>query len=332
MIPYKSHPKIGVLLINLGTPDDASVKSVRRFLREFLCDPRVIDLPTWLRWPLVNLVILPFRSRKSTRAYQKIWREGGSPLRIYSQQLADKVQQKLGTSYVVALGMRYGSPSIQSALQILLRTPVSKIRVLPLFPQYSSASTGSAIAEVERQLKLQHSVIPLETQNAFYHNPDFIQQYAKQMASHIREQSIDHLLFSYHGLPQRHVDQHDYRAQCYQTTQQLANALNLSPTFYSTAFQSRLGRAPWIQPYTHVMLETLAKQGVKNICVVCPSFVADCLETLEEIGIRAKAQWKSLGGDTLTLIPCLNAQEEWVDVIVKWVAQENHSRRKTPSY
>jgi len=334
--------KTGILLINLGTPDDPSVKSVRRYLREFLLDPRVIDLPKWIRWTLVNLVILPFRPKQSAKAYQEIWQEAGSPLRIHSQALTHKLQQRLGDDYSVALGMRYGNPSIKSALAQLHDDHVSKIVVLPLFPQYSSAATGSAIEAVFAQLKNQHNLKHLDIRNAFYQNPGFIHNVAELISKQIQDKPVDHLLFSYHGLPERHIhksgckkgthcnyekncplpnlhNQHCYRAQCFATTSLIADELNLTPGFYSTAFQSRLGRTPWIGPYTDHTLEHLANNGIKNLAVTCPSFVADCLETLEEIGIRAKEQWQSLGGEQFYLIPCLNSEDNWVNTIAKLV-------------
>lgn len=334
--------KTGILLINLGTPDQPDTKSVRLYLREFLSDPRVIDLPAFPRWLLLNLIILPFRPKESSKAYQEIWTDEGSPLLINSQQLTKAVAAKVGDDYEVVLGMRYGSPSIPSAIEQLKHC--QQIKVLPLFPQYSSAATGSAIEKVLNTVAKQWNTPSLSIINSFYDHPQFISAYAKIIQKTLADKKPDMLLFSYHGLPERHIkksgckaqcdlkeacpsmndnNQYCYRAQCYQTSKLLAEKLNLTDNQYITTFQSRLGRLPWIQPYTDIELPKLAAHGIKNIAVACPSFTADCLETIEEIGMRAKEQWQGLGGENLTLIPCLNTDDDWVEGVVQLMTEFN---------
>lgn len=326
--------KKGVLLINLGTPDHCDPRSVRRYLKEFLHDERVIDLNPLARWALVNLLILPLRTKKSAAAYQKIWQPEGSPLLINSQQLTQALSLVLGEEYQVELGMRYGRPDIASALEKL--QGVSSLTVIPLFPQYSSAATGSAIEKMLQTWSKQWNTPELRIKNHFYAHPGFIAAYADIINKQIQNASVDLLLFSYHGLPERHISKSDcrethdrmqacpainsnnlycYRAQCYTTSDLIAKELGLSVSQYAVSFQSRLGRTPWIKPYTDLLLPDLIKQGVKKIAIVCPSFTADCLETLEEVNIRAREQWLALGGSEFTFIPCLNASPLWVQAL-----------------
>ena len=325
--------KKGLLLINIGSPDSPDIPAVRRFLREFLSDKRVIDLPILLRYILLYAFILPFRPRQSAKAYQAVWTDHGAPLLCYSEQLRDKLQQRLGIEYQVELGMRYGRPSIQAALQQL--KACEHIIVLPLYPQYSSAATGSSIEKV-LQLLTSNTVFPSMTIiRDFYNHPAFIHAQAELIRPYLPNH--DYVLFSYHGLPERHLlkagcqtictgtcptplkTQGCYRAQCFETSRLLADSLQLNT--FSSAFQSRLGRTPWIKPYTDEILKTLAESGIKRLAIACPSFVTDCLETLEEIGIRAKEQWLQLGGEQLTLIPCLNDHELWIDAIQQLVSK-----------
>jgi len=326
--------KTGILLINLGTPDSPSVKDVRRYLREFLSDPRVIDLPAPARWLLLNAFILPFRPKKSAHAYQQIWTEQGSPLLIYGQELTSKLANELGSDYVVALGMRYGKPSLQDAISQL--SQCAKIIILPLFPQYSSAATGSAIKASLEIIQRQQAIPSLQVISDFYQQQPYVQCLSQHIRSHW--QSEEFLLFSYHGIPERQIVKAGcqqvcsndcpsinpenffcYRAQCYETTRLVAKTLNLNSANYTTSFQSRLGKTPWIKPYTDEMLEVLVKQGIKKIAITCPAFVADCLETIEEIGIQAKQQWHELGGESLRLIPALNAEDSWVKALAEIV-------------
>lgn len=320
--------KKGVLLINLGTPDNCDPKSVRRYLKQFLNDSRVIDLPGLVRWFLVNWLIIPRRYKKSAAAYQQIWLEGGSPLLVNSQATKEALALELGAEYQVELGVRYGNPSIQTAVEKL--KACDNLMVLPLFPQYATASTGSAIAEFQNiisKITLKERNMPeIRIQEDFYQHPEFIAAYAdviqKHIANNIQDKKFDMLLFSYHGLPERQLDKtRCYRTQCYVTSDLIANVLGLSQSQYRVSFQSRLGRTPWIKPYTDLILAEFIQQGIKNIAVVCPSFVTDCLETLEEINIRAREQWQLLGGGEFTFIPCLNTEARWIRGLVEMVGE-----------
>ncbi len=345
--------KKGLLLINLGTPKSPETKEVRTYLRQFLSDPRVVDIPILLRYLLLYFIILPFRSPKSSRAYKKIWSKSGSPLLHYSQSLTEKVGQKLSSTHHVALGMRYGEPSIAKALDEV--SHCEEIQVLPLFPQYASSSYGSAVEEFLSQIKGKNNIPPFTILPTFYEDQSFIRNYTSQMNQTLNQVSWDHILFSYHGLPERHLQKSDckyqtkccekeepcpsinsknrycYKAQCYETTRCLAQNLNLQPHQYDVCFQSRLGRTPWVKPYTDEILGHLRTKGIKNIVVVCPSFVADCLETLEEIGMGAKEDWRQMGGQDLHLVPCLNDNSEWVDT-VSAMALEVSSQKATQKH
>ena len=323
--------KNGLLLINLGTPERPDVAGVRRYLREFLADRRVISLPSPLRYLLLYLFILPFRPKSTAHAYQAIWTPEGSPLLINSQRLATKLQQRLGDRWQVALAMRYGNPSIMAALNEL--STCEQLTVLPLYPQYSSAATGSSIEEIMRLMAPQTNFPSLKIIRDFYQHPGFIAAQAQLIKPHLID--YDYLLFSYHGIPEQHIErsgcakvcqescppisevnQTCYKAQCHETTKQLARALDIPEEKYCLSFQSRLGKTPWIKPYTDMILPQLAKQGIKRLVVSCPSFVADCLETLEEIGMRAQQQWQDLGGEQLTLIPCVNDSPLFVEAVI----------------
>lgn len=323
---------IGVLLINLGTPAAPDRRSVRAYLAEFLSDPRVIDLPSPWRQLLVNGFILPFRPKISAHAYQQIWTAAGSPLLVHSQALAQALAAVLGADYRVVLGMRYGQPSIAAALHELRNC--RKLLVLPLFPQYASAATGSSIEKLFVELAKNADIPAITVVNSFYDHPAFIAAWRTVIQEHAPAKPPEVWIFSYHGLPVRqlnnrgcataHCLQHTvcptasidnhlcYRRQCFATSYHIAQALGLTDAQYRVTFQSRLGRTPWITPYTDQLLTELAAQGVKRIAIACPSFAVDCLETLEEIGIRARHQWLRLGGVEFSLIPCLNAHPAWV--------------------
>jgi ferrochelatase len=330
---------IGYLLLNLGTPDAPTPAAVRRYLREFLSDPRVIDINPVGRKLLLELVILPFRPKKSAAAYAKVWGSDGSPLLTLSRALEVKVREAMGPGQLVELGMRYGRPSIPEAIERLRQAGATRLVVAPLYPQYSSSATGSSLEAVFAELARRHVVTPVAVLPAFYEDPGFISAFAAVGAPVLAREKPDHVLFSFHGLPERHVKASDhsgshclqsagccdaigpanrdcYRAQCHATARALAVRLGLAPGSWSICFQSRLGRTPWIKPYTDVLLDELAKDGKKRLCVFCPAFVADCLETLEEIGIRAREQFVAAGGESLTLVPSLNASPAWVDALV----------------
>ena len=329
------HKKTGVLLINLGTPDAATEPAIRHYLDEFLMDPYVVDIPWPLRAILVKGIILRTRPKQSAKAYQKIWTEQGSPLLIHSQAFADALNNTTDEDVVIELGMRYGNPSINSALQRLMDPSIEKLIVWPLFPQYSRAATESAIQAFHNSYKQLNCVIPFRIVRDFYNEPAFIQPQTALIQAAITEQT-DAVLLSYHGLPTKqlskagcqHVksdclqhtacpaidpsNQDCYRAQCYATSRAIADALIFDRKKIVTAFQSRLGKTPWIKPYTDEMLVELYEQGMRHLVVACPSFVADCLETLEEMDIRARDQWKQLGGKSFILAPCLNSCSAWI--------------------
>lgn len=329
----------GVLLVQLGTPDSTRVADVRRYLREFLSDPRVLDIPAPARWLLLRAVILPFRPRRSAAAYRTIWRSDGSPLLVHGRDLAAGVAKALGEGFRVELGMRYGAPTVASALGRLLAVGADRIVVLPLFPQYASSSSGSALERALGVAATRWNVPQLVTLGAFYDDPGFVAAVADRARPVLDALRPDHVLLSYHGLPERHVrksdesggahclasatccdaivaaNRHCYRAQCFATSRALIAALGLRPEDTTTAFQSRLGRTPWIRPYTDEVLSDLARRGVRRLAVACPSFVADCLETLEEIGIRGREQWLAAGGEELALVPCPNANPAFVDTV-----------------
>jgi len=323
---------VGVLLVNLGTPDSPRPADVRRYLREFLGDPRVIDLPAPARWLLLEAVILPFRPRRSAAAYRQIWTEAGSPLLVHGRALCEAMAKQLGAGFRVELAMRYGRPSVPDAIDALTGDGIDRIVVLPLFPQYASSSTGSALEHVYRSAARRGNVPSLQVVPPFYSDSGFIRAAAAAARGDLDGFAPDHLLLSYHGLPERQVraggsgclrsadccesigpaNSACYRAHCFATSRALTAELGLEPQAVSLAFQSRLGRAAWIGPSLEDELARLAAAGVRRLAVMCPSFVADCLETLEEVGIRARDTWRGLGGQELRLLPCVNAHPEWV--------------------
>jgi len=333
---------VGVLLIQLGTPDSKEISDVRSYLREFLSDPRVLDMSAPARALLLNAVILPFRPRRSAEQYEKIWTEAGSPLTMHTEALAREVQGALGDGYRVVYGMRYKNPPLEQAVDSLLAEGCDRIVVLPLFPQYASASTGSALEEALRVIGRRWNVPEVVTIDDFHDDPGFIRAVAEVARPLLQGFGPDHVTLSYHGLPEKQVKKSDstgqwcltrddccdrmveanrfcYRAQCFATTRALAEELKLQPGSYSTTFQSRLAGQKWIEPYTDVAVSALRDAGVRRLAVLTPSFTADCLETLEEIGIRLRAQWESLGGEDLLLVPCVNAEPGWVAAVADMV-------------
>ncbi len=344
---------IGVLLINTGTPSHPTYLGVRRYLQQFLSDRRVLNMSPLARFLLLQLVILPLRSARSAHAYRQIWTKEGSPLRTHHFRLGEGLQAALGPRYKVVCGMRYGEPSLESVWEQL--KDVSECVLFPLFPQYAASSTASALAEAMRVMGLHWNVPTVRTIAPFFADHGFIDAFVQQVHARAREvmgtpkhaetmqqdtgtsiKPWEHLVMSFHGLPEDHVEQSGckrsclqntctttntscYRAQAFQTARLLAQALGLSNDEYSVGFQSRLGSKPWIKPYFDHVLPELRKKGFRRIGVVCPSFVADCLETLEEIQIRARTSWKELGGEELIFVPCLNASDVWVQAAARLV-------------
>lgn len=330
----------GVLLLQLGTPDSTSVGDVRKYLREFLSDPRVLDIPAPARFLLLNAVILPFRPRRSAEAYEKVWTEDGSPLIIHTEALAAGLGVALGDGYRVAYGMRYQSPSIESALTRLVADGCTRIVVLPQFPQYASASTGSAVEKALELIGQMVNVPEVHCVGAFYDDPGFLGAAAEVARPLLDGFDPDHVLFSYHGLPEKQIRRGDptgdrclqeadccdsvsqvnafcYRAQCFATTRGLLALLGLDDATTSTSFQSRLAGQKWIEPYTDYRLPELYDAGVRRLAVLTPSFTADCLETIEEIGIRGRKQWEDLGGEDFLLVPCVNSHHRWVEAVAE---------------
>ncbi len=334
--------KTGILLVNLGTPDSPSNSDVYKYLIEFLTDVRVIDFSWLKRQLLVRGIIVPMRYKNSAKTYQAVWdKEKGSPLLFHTQDLAKKVQQQLGDAFVVEIAMRYQNPSMESALLKLKNAYVDTIVILPLFPQYSSACNGSVLQRVN-EITATWNVIPsIHTIHQFYNHPLFIEAFAARGKQHDIA-SFDHVLFSYHGLPARHLtrvgttnthdcqqekcsekiqaqNQHCYLAQCYETTRLIVQQLQIPSDKYSTSFQSRLGKEIWLEPYTVDVLPELAKQGKKKILVFSPAFVADCLETLYEIQVEYLELFQEHGGETITLVESLNSENKWVEAVCAMV-------------
>ena len=325
--------KKGILLVNLGTPDSSSVRDVRRFLREFLMDPLVVDMPLIARWLLVNCIIVPFRGPKSAAEYQRLWTEKGSPLKVHSEELSTKMTERLRDKYSLALAMRYQSPTIVSGLQELRDSGCEELLICPLFPQYAEATSLSVFDKVDEDLKSMGWLVKTRKINNFATDTGFINALASQTKS-IETEQIDHTVFSYHGLPERQLEKmnngclkegccdilneknHDcYRAQCFATSRALAEKMQLSKEQYSICFQSRQGNIPWIQPYVDDVIADLAKQGHRKIRVFSPAFVADCLETTIEIGHTYRDMFKELGGEELYLVPSLNSSDAWCDAL-----------------
>jgi ferrochelatase len=319
----------GILLVNLGTPESPAVADVRKYLSEFLMDERVIDIHPFLRFLLVRGIIVPFRAPKSARLYRKIWNaETGSPLLHYSKLQQQLLKLELDADHVVELAMRYQSPSIERGLNRLREAGADRIQVIPLFPQYASATTGSVVEEVMRVLRNWHYVPPVTISGAFYDHPLFIRGFAANAARH-RPADYDHVLFSFHGLPERQLQAcghitsaatHDeecaqqitaknkycYAGQCHETARLIARDLSLSPDAYTVCFQSRLGKQEWVKPYTSSVITQLAAAGKKKLLVLCPAFVADCLETIHEIASEYRDEFLAAGGERLQLVESLN--------------------------
>lgn len=336
--------KKGILLVNLGTPDSPSTADVRKYLDEFLMDARVIDVNPVLRTILVKGVIVPFRAPKSAKLYQAIWsNETGSPLKHYSILQQKALQERLGDGYMVELAMRYQSPSIESALQKLKDALVSEIQVIALFPQYASASTGSVHEKVMDIVKAWQTFPNISFINSFHDNELMIETFVDNAARH-QPETYDHILFSFHGLPQRQLKKCDhtnsyclqvdgccntlndtnkfcYSAQSHDTARLIAAKMNLPKDKYTVCFQSRLGSDPWVQPYTSEVIKQMAEQGKKRLLVFCPAFVADCLETVYEVTTEYGDEFKALGGEHVQLVESLNDEPKWIDALEKMVKQ-----------
>lgn len=332
--------KTGVLIINLGTPDSYRVNDVRKYLREFLIDDRVIDIPFISRWLLVNLIIAPFRAPRSARVYQKLWTEDGSPLMHYGRETERKLQKRLGKDFIVKLAMRYQNPGIDEVLNEFNTCSLSSLVILPLFPQYASATTGSVNQRVMSVISHWQSFPELKFSGSYYDHPLFIQAFAERAQKKLSGKNFDHMIFSYHGLPERQVlkascnsycrlneccsnindfNRQCYRAQCFQTSRLLAKALKLDESAYSTVFQSRLGNKPWIQPYAESIIRKLVSEGKKKIAIMVPSFVSDCLETTIEVGQEFRDVFLNAGGEEWIFIESLNDSNAWIKCLAELV-------------
>lgn len=311
-----SHKKIGILLANLGTPDEPTPPAVKRYLKQFLSDPRVIDLPK-LKWQFIlNFMVLPKRAPKVAAAYQSIWTPEGSPLLSISRQQQQALQryfdEQQGQDVVVELGMSYGNPSIESAVEKLITQRVEKIIVLPLYPQYSSTTTASVFDAFARSLTTQKRMVPFEFIHSYHDNPLYI----KALSNTVSLAEDELLLFSFHGIPKRYETEGDYYAQhCRETARLVAKQLGLNETQWYVSFQSRFGDEEWLQPYTDETLSAFPQKGVKKVAVICPGFSADCLETIEEIGEENRENFEHAGGESYRYIPALNASDEHIDVL-----------------
>jgi ferrochelatase len=332
--------KKGILLVNLGTPDSPSTSDVRKYLDEFLMDPRVIDVNAALRTFLVKAVIVPFRAPKSAKLYSVIWdKEKGSPLKHYSMLQRDALRKKLGPEYVVELAMRYQNPSIEEALKRLQEQKVSEIKVIPMFPQYASASTGSVYEKIMSIVKGWWTVPTLSFVNSFYDNPKMVTAFASNALKH-NPDDYEHILFSFHGLPERQLIKSDtsgheclqyktcclqinennkfcYSAQCHHTAKLIAQELKIPEDKYTVCFQSRLGKTPWVKPYTIDIVNELAAKGIKKVLVFCPAFVADCLETIYEVSEEYATEFKKLGGSHMQLVESLNDHPLFIEALAK---------------
>ncbi|MEH6534758.1 MAG: ferrochelatase [Psychroserpens sp.] len=330
----------GVLLVNLGSPESPEPKDVKKYLGEFLMDERVIDVPLWARTLLVKGIILNTRPKASAAAYKKIWWDEGSPLIVLSERLQNKIQKQ--TTLPIALAMRYGSMTIKKGLQELVDKGVDEVFLIPLYPQFAMATTETIVVLAEEIRQAHFPQITINDLKSFYNKSDYIEVLSNSIAKHLEGKDYEHLLFSYHGVPERHIRKSDvtkshckidgsccatpspahefcYRHQCKEVTRLVGEKLNLKEGAFSTSFQSRLGFDPWLQPYTDRTIERLGKEGIKKLAIVTPAFVSDCLETLEEIAMEGEEIFHEMGGKDFTTIPCLNDDKEFVDVLSKWI-------------
>jgi len=327
--------KTAVLLVNLGTPDSPSTSDVRKYLREFLMDPRVIDIPAFNRFLLVNFIIAPLRGPKSAKLYKSIWNKDGSPLLYYTKRQAELLQNSLGSNFQVEYAMRYQSPSIKSVLIKFKGQNYKEIIVLPLFPQYASASTGSVHEKIMAIISKWQVVPEIKFINSFCDHPGFIDSFSK-IGKAMSPEQYDHILFSFHGLPERQITKADksgeclkgsccenlteknascYRAQCYRTAREISRSLSIPTEKYTICFQSRLGKDPWIKPYSDHIIKERAEKGDKKLLVFAPAFTSDCLETIHEIGVEYHELFQEHGGLEVKLVPSLNEDPNWIEAM-----------------
>lgn len=338
---HKQADKVGVLITNLGTPQAPTKKALKVYLKEFLSDPRVVEIPRLLWWMILNLVILNIRPKRSAKAYSTVWTDLGSPLMVHTQNQADalraKLKEKWGEDIVVEFAMRYGQPSVDNVIDNMLQQGVRKLVVLPLYPQYCASTTGSTFDAVSKSLTNRRWMPELRFVSKYSDFPAYIQASADKIRVHWSKHGrADKLIFSYHGIPKRYLLNGDpYHCECYKTTRLIAENLELSPDEYMTCFQSRFGREEWLKPYTDHTLKALSKQNVKSVQVVCPGFSADCLETIEEIGEENREYFLEAGGERYEYIEALNSDPQHIDALNKliednlhgWLAQADNTLR-----
>ena len=328
--------KTGVLLLQLGTPNSPSTSDVRKYLREFLMDGRVIDVPYLLRQILVNGIIANFRAPKSAKLYKEIWTDEGSPLMIYGKQVEKELQNKLGNEYVVELGMRYQQPSMRDSLERFRAAKIDKLILFPLYPQYASSSTGSSLQLAFETIAKWNVMPEVSALSSYYNHPDYIRLWAEKGKA-MNDGSFDAFMFTFHGVPWRHIRRTEcggncqkgpqecpalnaqnhvcYRAQCFENARAVRDAAGLDPQKTYITFQSRLGKDPWLTPYTDETLIRLAKEGKKRILVFSPSFTADCLETIHEVGAEYNELFQEHGGEKLVLVPSMNCDSDWIQFL-----------------
>lgn len=339
--------KTGVLLLQLGTPDSPKTSDVRKYLREFLMDPRVIDVPYVARQILVNGIIANFRAPKSAKLYREIWSEKGSPLLIHGYSLRDKLRNFLGDAFQVELGMRYQNPSMKEAIAKLKASNPNRIILMPLFPQFASSSTGSALEYALKEISSWQYIPELQVVSSYYSHPDFIKLWAEKARHFMQLEKYDTYMFTFHGVPWRHIRKSGcsascqkgpaecpeinsgnhfcYRAQCFASARNVIKSLDLPQERCVITFQSRLGKDPWLTPYTDYTLERLASEGKKKVLVFSMAFVADCLETIHEVSTEYQELFESKGGEKLQLIPSLNDDDDWVKFIGNKILKLNQT-------
>ena len=341
--------KVGVLLINLGTPDSLEIKDLKKFLKEFLSDPRVLTIPSFFRWLLLRLIILPFRPKKIQQNYKKIWTKDGSPLAFYAKKITSEIQDILGKEYIVRYAMRYRNPSIEKELNYLIRSGLTDIIIVPLFPQYAMATTGSIYAEVFEVLKKRCHIPAIRFVGDYFRDDFFISAQAELARPYLQD-GYDHVVFTFHGIPKDHLTKYSdsitnycyakknccleinlknqfcYKAQCHATAKALAEKLKIEKTKYTVAFQSRFGKAEWIQPYTTNIVAKLGRKKSNKIVLMCPAFIADCVETIDEINNEERENFLAKGGKQFETVPCVNDHPIWVEGLAKKIVETTETR------
>jgi ferrochelatase len=333
---HSQNDKVGVLVTNLGTPDAPKKAELKRYLKEFLSDPRVVEVPRLLWWMILNLVILNIRPRRSAKAYETVWTERGSPLLYHTQDqanaLRDNLKQRYGDNVVVEFAMRYGSPSVDSVVDKMLHQGVRKLVVLPLYPQYCASTTGSTFDAIAQSFSKRRWIPELRFVTHYHDNADYIKAVADKITAHWDKHGrADKLIFSYHGIPKRYLLNGDpYHCECHKTSRLIAEALGLNDKEHFTSFQSRFGREEWLKPYTDESLKAFPEQGVKSVQVVCPGFAADCLETIEEIGEENRDYFLEAGGERYEYIAALNTDKTHIQALTKLLESQLQGWVMTP--